>query len=77
VITDLEPFADRGGEGVVTDMRGRVFVANGQIFVYDPDGRQIGQIDVPERPLQLVLGGEDRRTLFVLTHHALYALRLN
>jgi hypothetical protein len=27
--------------------------------------------------LQLVLGGEDRRTLFVLTHHALYALRLN
>ncbi len=77
VITDLESFAERGGEGVVTDMRGRVFVANGQIFVYEPDGRQIGQIDVPERPLQLVLGGEDRRTLFVLTHHALYALRLN
>jgi sugar lactone lactonase YvrE len=32
-------------------------------------------IDVPERPLQLVFGGPDRQTLFVLTHHALYAVR--
>jgi hypothetical protein len=75
-ITNLEPFAERGGEGVTTDGQGRVFVANGQIFVYAPDGRQIGQIDVPERPLQLVVGGADRQTLFILTHHALYGLAL-
>jgi sugar lactone lactonase YvrE len=77
VITDLKPFAERGGESVVTDTRGRVFVANGQIFVFAPDGSQIGQIDTPERPLQLVLGGRDRKTLFVLTHHSLYALHLD
>jgi sugar lactone lactonase YvrE len=29
---------------------------------------------VPERPLQLIFGGEDKRTLFVLTHHSLYAV---
>jgi hypothetical protein len=75
-ITDLRPFAERGGEGVVADAQGRVYVANGQVFVYDRDGRQIGRIDVPDRPLQLVLGGPDRRTLFILTHHALYATRL-
>ncbi|MDV3455762.1 glycosyl hydrolase family 28-related protein [Sphingomonas sp. HF-S4] len=75
-ITDLKPFAERGGEGVATDGRGRVFVANGQVFVYAPDGRQIGLIDVPERPLQLVIGGRDGDTLFVLTHHALYGLAL-
>ena len=62
--------------GVAADGQGRVFVANGQIFVYAPDGRQIGQIDVPERPLQLVVGGADRQTLFILTHHALYGLAL-
>ncbi|MCX8476234.1 MAG: glycosyl hydrolase family 28-related protein [Sphingomonas sp.] len=77
VITDLVPFAERGGEGVVADSQGHVFVANGQIFVYSPNGKQVGQIDVPERPLQLVLGGANRRTLFVLTHHALYALHLD
>jgi sugar lactone lactonase YvrE len=74
-ITDLKPFANRGGESVATDGEGRVYVANGQVFVYAPDGRELGRIDVPERPLQLVFGGPGKRTLFVLTHHALYAVR--
>ena len=72
-LTDLKPFANRGGEGVATDAQGRVYVANGQVFVYAPDGKEIGRIDVPERPLQLVFGGKDGRTLYILTHHALYA----
>jgi len=74
-ITDLKVFADRGGESVATDAEGRVYVANGQVFVYAPDGRELGRIDVPERPLQLVFGGADKRTLFALTHHGLYAVR--
>lgn len=49
-------------------------MANGQIFVYSPKGRQIVQIDVPERPLQLIFGGADRRTLFILAHHALFTV---
>ncbi len=76
-IADLKVFAERGGEGVTSDAQGRVYVANGQVFVYAPDGRQVGRIDVPERPLQLLLGGRDGRTLFVLTHHALYQARLD
>ncbi|NIJ19089.1 hypothetical protein FHS95_000758 [Sphingomonas naasensis] len=72
-VTDLRPFAPRGGEGVATGPDGRVYVANGQVFVYAPDGSEQGRIDVPERPLQLLFGGADGRTLFILTHHALYA----
>lgn len=75
-LTDLRPFADRGGESVVRDAQGRVFVANGQVFAYAPDGSPLGRIDVPERPLQLLVGGEGGRTLFILTHHALYAAAL-
>lgn len=74
-LVDLRVFANRGGESVAVDADGHVFVANGQIFQYGPDGREIGRIDVPERPLQLLFGGQDRRTLFVLTHHSLYAIR--
>jgi hypothetical protein len=74
-VTDLKVFADRGGESVATDGEGRVYVANGQVFVYALDGRELGRVDIPERPLQLVFGGPDKRTLFVLTHHALYAVR--
>jgi len=75
VVTDLKVFAERGGESVATDGAGRVYVANGQVFVYAPDGKALGRIDVPERPLQLVFGGADKRRLFVLTHHALYAVK--
>ena len=73
-LNDLKVFADRGGESVAVDGQGNVFVANGQIFQYAPDGRLAGHIDVPERPLQLIFGGEGGKTLFVLTHHSLYAV---
>ncbi len=73
-VTDLKPFADRGGEGVAVDKAGRVYVANGQIFVHAPDGSLERRIDVPERPLQLLFGGREGRTLFILTHHSLYAI---
>ena len=74
-LTGLKPFANRGGESVAVDGQGRVFVANGQIFVYGADGKETGRIDVPDRPLQILFGGPDKRTLFILTHHALYAAK--
>ncbi len=74
-VTDLKLFAARGGESVATVPNGNVYLANGQIFVHDPSGKEIGRIDVPERPLQLLFGGADGRTLFILTHHALYAVK--
>jgi sugar lactone lactonase YvrE len=75
-LTDLQPFAERGGESVAVDRKGNVYVANGQIFVYNPAGKLIGQIDVPERPIDIVFGGAERRTLFILAHHALFAVRV-
>jgi hypothetical protein len=75
-LTDLRVAADRGGESVVRDASGNLYVANGQVFVYAPDGTLQRRIDVPERPLQLLIGGADRRTLYMLTHHAIYAMPL-
>jgi hypothetical protein len=74
-LTDLRPFAPRGGESVARGPDGRVYVANGQVFAYAADGKELGRIDVPDRPLQLLFGGPDGRTLFILTHHALYTAR--
>ncbi|EGF92935.1 polybeta-D-mannuronate C5 epimerase 3 [Asticcacaulis biprosthecium C19] len=73
-ITDVKALTDRGGESVAVDAKGRLFVANGQIFVYDAAGKALGRIDTPERPLQLIFGGENQETLFILTHHSLYSL---
>jgi hypothetical protein len=75
-LADLQPFAPRGGECVAVDARGNVYVANGQIFVYNPTGKEIGRIDVPERPIDIVFGGAGKRTLFILGHHALFAAQV-
>lgn len=72
-LDDLKVFAERGGESVAADAGGRVYVANGQIFVYAPNGSALGVITVPERPLQLLAHG---RTLYILTHHSLYSADL-
>jgi hypothetical protein len=76
-ITDLKMLADRGGESATVGPDGKVYVANGQVFIYGQDPKQpVGRIDVPERPLQLIFGGADKRTLFILTHHSLYSARI-
>jgi hypothetical protein len=75
-LTNLKPFAERGGESVAVDGAANVYIANGQIFVLSPQGRQIAEIDVPERPIQLLFGGQDHQTLFILTHHSLYAAKI-
>ncbi|MGH9440204.1 MAG: SMP-30/gluconolactonase/LRE family protein, partial [Terriglobia bacterium] len=75
-LSNLKPFAQRGGESVAVDSNGNVYVANGEIFVYNPQGKQIAEIDVAQRPIDIVFGGPDRRTLFILSHHALFAVKV-
>jgi sugar lactone lactonase YvrE len=69
-------FAEQGGEGVTSDSRGNVYIAAGQIYAYDAAGKLIDTIEVPERPLQLVFGGADHRTLFIPARHSLYSVRM-
>jgi hypothetical protein len=75
-LSDLKPFANRGGECVAVDRKGNVYVANGEIFVYDRTGKVVGRIDVPERPIDILFGGPAGRTLFILAHHALFAVEV-
>jgi hypothetical protein len=74
-MTGPKLFAERGGESVAVDGRGNVYIAAGQIYVYDASGKFIETIEVPQRPLNLVFGGKDGRTLFILTRTALYQVR--
>ncbi len=71
---DLKLFTEEGGESVAQDAAGNVYLAAGNIYVYDPSGKKIDEIDVPERPIDLIFGGKDGRTLFILTHRSLYTV---
>ncbi|HTC95450.1 MAG TPA: glycosyl hydrolase family 28-related protein [Terriglobales bacterium] len=74
-IGDMKLFAEEGGESLTQDEEGNVYLAAGQVLVYSPGGKQVERIDIPERPIDLVFGGEDRSTLYILTHTSLYAVR--
>jgi len=73
-LSDLQLFAERGGESVAQDAQGNVYIAAGQVFVYNPQGKLLDTIDVPERPTDLIFGRKDGQTLFVFTHTSLYAV---
>jgi sugar lactone lactonase YvrE len=71
----LKLFTEQGGESVTVDAKGNVYIAAGQVFVYSPSGDLIDTIEIPERPSQLLFGGSDGKTLFVLARSSLYSVR--
>ena len=74
-LTEPKLFANEGGECVTADDQGNVYIAAGQILVFDPSGKQIDTIEVPQRPTCLVFGGPDRKTLFITARSSLYSVR--
>ncbi len=61
-LQNLKLFAENGGESVAQDEKGNVYIAAGQVFVYNPSGQLIDTIKVPERPIDLIFrrqGGKD------------------
>ncbi len=65
---------ERGGTSVVTDIAGNIYIASGQVYVYDKQGRQIGVLEVPERPSSLAFGGDRNRTLFIGARSSIYTI---
>lgn len=46
-------------ESVAIDAAGNLYIAAGQVFVYNSHGGSLGTIQVPERPIDLIFGGKD------------------
>jgi hypothetical protein len=74
-LSNLRLFAECGGESVTVDEKGNVYIAAGQVFLYNPVGDLIDTIEIPERPSQLLFGGSDGHTLFILARSSLYAVQ--
>jgi sugar lactone lactonase YvrE len=73
-LTEPRLFAQRGEAGVATDSSGNVYIADGDIHIYNGRGELIDRIRMPDRPLSLIFCGADRRTLFITARHSAYTL---
>jgi sugar lactone lactonase YvrE len=75
-LSDPKLLVNEGGEGVAVDEQGNVYLAAGQILVFDRSGKRIDLIEVPQRPTCLVFGGPDCQTLFITARSSLYSVRM-
>ncbi|MDR2497108.1 MAG: SMP-30/gluconolactonase/LRE family protein [Tannerellaceae bacterium] len=75
-LSNLSYFVEWGEFGSAIDADGKLYVADGQIYVFDPSGNQAGIIMVPERPSSICFGGKDRNTLFITARSGFYSLRI-
>jgi gluconolactonase len=67
---------DKGApDGIRCDADGRVWSSAGDgVRVFDPSGKMLGIIPVPESPANLCFGGADGKTLFITAGTSLYVI---
>jgi hypothetical protein len=75
-LSGLKEILPRGETATAVDKDGNLYVADGQIFVYDKNLLEINRINLPERPISMTFGGKDGNTLFVTTLTSLYGYRV-
>ncbi|WP_239060749.1 SMP-30/gluconolactonase/LRE family protein [Bacteroides sp. 519] len=75
-LSNLTYFVERGEFGSAVDNNGNLYVADGQIYIYNKEGKQTGIIEVPERPSTIQFGGSDGKTLFITGRTGLYSVNL-
>jgi gluconolactonase len=64
-------------DGMKVDTAGRVFcTGTGGVWVFEPDGNQIGIIKTPEVCANVSFGGPDLRTLLLTASTSVYTLRV-
>src|SRR5271170_102316 len=81
-LTNKTLFVAKGSDGMTIDEKGDlVMCATGQtngVSLFNPAGKLIGHIDVPEKwSANVCFGGKDRRTLFITASAGLYSIRMN
>jgi gluconolactonase len=77
VFARQDPGKPGGPDGMKVDRDGRVYVAVALgVWVYAPDGRLLGILEVPERPSNLAWRG-DGKTLAMTAVDKVYQVRLN
>jgi gluconolactonase len=70
-------FCEQGSDGMTLDEKGNVYLTGKGVTIYDPAGKKIAYIPVPEDWTgNLCFGGRDRRTLFITASKGLYKIRM-
>lgn len=77
VLASMDDGPERGADGMTIDRAGNIYCAGpSDIWIWNPSGKLLDKIRVPEKPINCVLGGRDMRTLFVTGFGGLYGIEM-
>ncbi len=70
-----ETGGSKGADGVTLDVAGNLYITSHLgLQVYDPAGKLLGVIPVPEKPANVTFGGADRDKLYVTARTSVYRI---
>lgn len=70
-----EGHKDKGGDGLTVDAKGNLYITSHLgLQVFDPKGKWLGTIEIPEKPANVTFGGPDFKTLYVTARTSLYTV---
>jgi hypothetical protein len=75
-LSNLKYFVEWGEFGSAVDREGNLYVADGDIHIFDRDGNDKGVIVTPERPSSIQFGGADGNTLFITARSGFYSVKV-
>lgn len=68
-------FTTMGSDGMTIDERGNIYLTGNGVTVFNPDGKQIAHIPIPEKwTANVTFGGKARNHLFITASEAIYVL---
>lgn len=77
VFAEMDGTRNGAADGMKVDADGRVFCTGpGGCYVYEPDGRLLGLLVLPEPPANCAWGDDDRQSLYLTARTSVYRVRL-
>lgn len=77
-LSDRKLFVEQGSDGMTLDEKGNVYLTGNGVTIYNPQGKKIGHILVPEPwTANLCFGGPNKDVLFITASKAIYILKMN
>ncbi|MDQ2712726.1 MAG: SMP-30/gluconolactonase/LRE family protein, partial [Acidobacteriota bacterium] len=65
-------------DGIKVDTKGNLWGAGpGGVWIFSPEGKHIGTVNMPETVGNLAWGGPDAKTLYITASSSIYALRVS
>lgn len=75
-LTNKTFFAPHGSDGMTIDTKGNIYLTSGKVWVYNPEGVLVKEIEVPEKPSNICFGGKKRNILFITARKSIYTLKM-